>query len=49
MFTQNCNIFGGEDQCVSLPPDTSFAALCPDHDLKVGLTFICLYPGPTVL
>lgn len=32
---QACNIFGGESACMQLPQNSTFAQLCPEHDLKV--------------
>lgn len=42
---QVCNIFGGEDACMSLPQDSELARLCPEHDLKVrrNHSTTCLY------
>ena len=30
-----CNPFGGEQSCMELPSDSSFANICKEHDLKV--------------
>ena len=32
---QACNPLGGVESCMTLPSDSTFAQVCPGHDLKV--------------
>jgi hypothetical protein len=34
-----CNVFGGTESCMSLPSNSSFAAVCQEHDLKVDCAY----------
>lgn len=36
---QACNVYGGVESCMTLPSDSEFARLCPNHDLKVDCAF----------
>ena len=37
LVLQACNVYGGKESCMTLPSDSEFARLCPNHDLKVSL------------